>query len=79
MELTIGESMKTRTNSLGIYINSINYIYKLLLQIIHKNYYYCLDKINELGPPDLCYILKSNNKINATVNIYIYYSLYIYI
>jgi len=40
MELTIGESMKTRTNS--------------------------LDKINELGPPDLCYILKSNNKINAT-------------
>jgi len=40
MELTIGESMKTRTNS--------------------------LDKVNELGPPDLCYILKSNSKINAT-------------
>jgi len=39
MELSIGESMKTRTNT--------------------------IDKINELGPPDLCYILKTNNKINA--------------
>jgi len=39
MELSIGESMKTRTNN--------------------------IDKITELGPPDLCYILKTNNKINA--------------
>ncbi|KAG4095189.1 chaps-domain-containing protein [Neocallimastix lanati (nom. inval.)] len=46
MELTIGESMKTRTNS--------------------------LDKINELGPPDLCYILKTNNKINANESSYHY-------
>jgi len=44
MELTIGESMKTRTNS--------------------------IDKISELGPPDLCYILKTNNKINANESSY---------
>jgi len=46
MELTIGESMKTRTNT--------------------------IDKINELGPPDLCYILKTNNKINANESSYHY-------
>ncbi|ORX45178.1 chaps-domain-containing protein [Piromyces finnis] len=46
MELTIGESMKTRTNN--------------------------IDKISELGPPDLCYILKTNNKINANESSYHY-------
>jgi hypothetical protein len=46
MELSIGESMKTRTNS--------------------------IDKINELGPPDLCYILKTNSKINANESSYHY-------
>jgi len=44
MELTIGESMKARTNN--------------------------IDKIFELGPPDLCYILKNNNKINANESSY---------
>ncbi|OUM70278.1 hypothetical protein PIROE2DRAFT_1696, partial [Piromyces sp. E2] len=46
MELTIGESMKTRTNN--------------------------IDKISELGQPDLCYILKTNNKINANESSYHY-------